>query len=305
MSKTLLCLATQKGLEVLDECLTLQPRPALVVSTMSEGPVAESFGDRIVARAQEAGVGLLDVAEFRRDPLACLRDHDITAIVCVGWRYLIPPPAVEQLRGEVIVAHDSLLPKLRGFAPLCTALIEGHAQSGVTVARVGDGVDNGDILWQGAFDIAPDDTLATLIDKTTPLYREGIRRYIAGELRDARPQDDRDATYSIWRNEDDLFIDWNDDARRIDRSVRALGHPYLGARTTIGDRVAILDRVEVVDDLMFAIRQPGKIWSMDAAGRPTVVCGEGMIRIAAARWADDDTSIFPVKRLRQRLGGGG
>jgi methionyl-tRNA formyltransferase len=211
----------------------------------------------------------------------------------------VPPEAVDHLNGEVVIAHDSLLPRLRGFAPLPTALIVGEPHTGVTLIRAGPGVDDGDVLWQKSIAIGPADTIADLIDRVIPLYREGAGRYLRGELVDARPQDKRLATYSIWRDELDYRIDWSESADRIERTVRALGPPYLGARSTLGGEEVVLHRAEVMPDLEFAIRQPGKVWSLDADGRPTVVCGKGCLKILAA--SAGGKGLFPLKSLRQRF----
>ena len=133
-----------------------------------------------------------------------------------------------------------------------------------------------------------------------PLYREGVRRYLAGELCHARPQDHSQATYSIWRDEDDYRIEWSESAERIERTVRALGPPYLGARSRLGGREVVIHRVEVEADLPFAIRQPGKVWSLDPEGRPSVVCGSGLVKVVEA--SADGKSILPLKALRLRFG---
>ena len=64
----------------------------------------------------------------------------------------------------------------------------------------------------------------------------------------------------------------------------------------------MLHRAAVVEEVRFAIRQPGKIWSLDDSGHPTVVCGEGMLRILAA--SCDGKSLLPLTSLRVRFQGG-
>ncbi len=141
-------------------------------------------------------------------------------MLCIGWHYLVPETVVRHLEGRVFVAHDSLLPKLRGFAPLPTALLTGERRTGVTFLRVGASVDDGDILWQQEVPIEPNDTIGDLIQRITPLYRDGTEQLLRGELRDRRPQDASQATYSIWRDEQDYWIRWGDSAQAIERAVR-------------------------------------------------------------------------------------
>ncbi len=80
----------------------------------------------------------------------------------------------------------------------------------------------------------------------------------------------------------------------------ALGEPYLGAKTCLRDKTVVIHEAEIVADVDFAIRQPGKVWGLDADGRPTIVCGHGMLRLLNA--TRDGQSIFPMRSLRVRFG---
>ncbi len=296
----LLCLATKKGYRALESLLAAgDVAGCLHVCTFLEQGVAESYTAPIRDLAKAANLPLVRWKDFRADPKEFLQARGIRGMVCIGWRYLAPPAAVEYLQGEVIIAHDSLLPKLRGFAPLPTAIITGEPETGVTFLHVGPSVDDGEILWQGRTPIAADDTIAVLIDKITPHYVDGLQRYVRGELTRGVPQNEAEATYSIWRDTEDYRIDWRDDAARIERSVRALGSPYLGAQTLLGDRLVTVESAAVCQDVPFAIRQPGKIWRLSDGGCPEVVCGQGMLRITRARGGE--TSLLPVTSLRQRF----
>jgi methionyl-tRNA formyltransferase len=205
---------------------------------------------------------------------------------------------VGRLRGHVTIAHDALLPRLRGFAPLSTAIITGETETGVSYLRAGNGVVNGDILWQDSVSIEPHDTVSSLTDKLLPLYERGADLYFSGSLLNGSRQDESQATYSIWRDEADLRIDWSLDSQTIERTIRALGSPYLGARTTLFGETIVIQRGTVIPDVKFAIRQPGKVWLIDE-GRPVVVCGQGLLRIDEAM--QGKTSLLPLKTLRVRF----
>jgi len=295
----LLCLATRKGLEVLRAAIQSHSDRPMLVCTFEETGVTESFHDCIEREATRAGLRVVGWKELRDDPLGFIQTYGLAAMLCIGWRYLVPASAIEALGGNVVIAHDSLLPKFRGFAPLVTAMITGETETGVTYLRAGNATDDGDILWQGRITIESDDKIGSLIEKTLPLYRDGAVRYFRGELRQGRPQDESKATYSIWRDSDDYRIDWSQDAKRIERMVRALGPPYLGAQSLLGSRLVTISEAESVKDVPFAIRQPGKIWSKDHDGRPAVVCGNGMLRIRAA--TVNGKTILPLRNLRMRF----
>jgi methionyl-tRNA formyltransferase len=299
MARTLLCLATKKGLEVLRAVALLARDRPLVVCTFRETNVAESYIEAIKQLAAEHGLPILSWGDFRNDPIGQVESLGIHAILCIGWRYLIPDALLDHLGGDVVIAHDSLLPKYRGFAPLVTAMIAGENETGVTFLRAAPGVDTGPILWQRAVSIGPGDTVGNLIERLTGPYVEGSLRYLRGELTEEWPQDTAAASYCLWRDLEDYIIDWTEDAPRIERTIRALGPPYLGARTHVEDRLVVIHRAEVEADLPFAIRQPGKVWALDSQGRPTVVCGCGLLKILEA--TTDGTSIMPLEKLRLRF----
>jgi methionyl-tRNA formyltransferase len=300
MKTILLCLSTKKGHEVLKEAILNGSHASFIVSVSSEVNMREPYDKAIRELATDAGLRVVPWQTLRKDLTSFLKEANISAIMCIGWGYLIPRAALEYLAGEVIVAHDSLLPKFRGFAPLPTALIVGEEQTGVTFLRAGSEIDDGDVLWQGSIPIEPTDLIAQLIDKVCPLYREGAREYFQSRLVRSTPQNHALATYSIWRDEHDYRIDWSLDAERIERTIRALGTPYLGAQALLGGNLIIIEQSEVLSDLCFSIRQPGKVWSLDSDGRPTIVCGRGLLKVTHATNLDG-SSALPLKSLRQRF----
>jgi methionyl-tRNA formyltransferase len=273
-----------------------------LVTTFREPHVTESFDVKIAALANASGFPVYPWDEIRRRGEQWIRAHDVRAVICVGWRYMVPRTIISALNGCVIVAHDSLLPRYRGFAPLASALINGEREVGVTVLLASDELDAGDVLFQGRVPVGAADTIADLIERVAPLYVEGVEhavRCVLGGNLQPTPQDHARASYSLWRDNEDLFIDWYDGADRIARTIRALGPPYLGARTRLGDRVVVLQRAVEEPDLFFEIRQPGKVWRLTAAGEPVVVCGRGLLVILQATIGE--APLIPMKRLRVRF----
>jgi len=221
---------------------------------------------------------------------------DVDLIFVVGWQYLLPPDP------RMVVFHDSLLPRLRGFAPTVTALILGDTEVGVTALRPVAELDAGPVLAQHAQTVTYPakirDVLHLLADSYVACAGHVISSFAAGSLEESA-QDPDAATYSIWRGDDDYIIDWTEDADRIRRTVDALGWPYPGAHTRLeGSTLTILD-VAPGPDLRFEIRQPGKVWSV-ADGIATVVCGSGTLILTDVR--DSDGLPFRFERLRVRLG---
>jgi len=250
---------------------------------------ARSF-ERLCRLAQRLSISLLET----HHPV--LHPENLTFLV--GWQHLLP-----QVTPSTVVFHDSLLPRYRGFAPTVTALIRGDREIGVTALTPTDVIDQGPIIAQRAVPISYPIKIQTALEIQARLMADIavdiIEQWKCGEL-SSKPQQEEMATLSIWRDDADYEIDWSNCADAIERFVNAVGHPYAGARTTVGgtETIRVLD-VTALPDMPFEIRDEGKIWRLDN-GRPTVVCGSGMLRIDSC--LGENGSEFLFQRLRSRLG---
>jgi methionyl-tRNA formyltransferase len=216
----------------------------------------------------------------------------------VGWQFLLP-----HADADIIVFHDSLLPRYRGFAPTATALIKGDTEIGVTAISPSEAVDEGPIFGQKratiSYPIKIKDALCLQAKLMAELAIELIGQWRKRTLTHTPQHPDR-ATFSIWRDEHDYEIDWSMSAIEIQRFVDAVGYPYLGARTTVGGMTAIrVHDVSVSGDLAFEIRNVGKVLRLDE-GRPIVICGSGLLRIDHC--TTENGSTYRFERLRVRLG---
>jgi methionyl-tRNA formyltransferase len=297
----LLCIATEKGFSVL-RSVSKSKYLNFKVTTYKEVKVLESFDEKILSFAKDKSLSAYRWKDINKGGVEWLKKKKIWAIVCVGWKYLIPKEWIEHLDNRVLIAHDSILPKYRGFAPLATAIINGENEVGLTIMLAGTEMDTGNIVYQKRIQVKSNDTIYNLINRLLPLYGEGIvlslEKMLDGKL-NAVEQDHSKATYSIWRDERDLWINWNEPASKIERTIRALGQPYLGAHSKLDNDVVTIQKAEVVPDIQFEIRQPGKVWSLNNEGSPIVVCGSGLLLICDATFKSK--SLIPMKILRVRF----
>lgn len=215
-------------------------------------------------------------------------------LIAISWKWLL-----DISRWNVIVLHDSLLPKYRGFNPLVTALIEGDREIGVTAIEASDKIDQGDIYNQVSLEIEYPIKIQQAIEKISDLYGEIVIQLLSKDLGSIRKtiQNEKDATYSLWRNDEDYFIDWSEDSDKIRRQIDAIGYPYLGASTFLKNkRIRVIDAVSR-KDLTIVNRVPGKIFSI-TENKPLVVCGNGLIEITRAFDEEGNTVIFEKLRVR-------
>lgn len=215
--------------------------------------------------------------------------------LAISWRWILN---IKRL----IIFHDSILPKYRGFSPLVSQLINKEKVIGVSALLEGEqGYDSGKIISQSSCNIEYPITIYEGIKKTTKCYLELLECIFAKSknldslinlIDSAESQNHQDASYSLWRDHDDYLIDWNKSSEYVERFVNATGFPYNGAQSRImGERVYILEG-NSLGDVHIENRVTGKILMLDEQKYPLVVCGYGLYRIT--RCLDQNgQSLFP------------
>jgi methionyl-tRNA formyltransferase len=226
-------------------------------------------------------------------------DVKSTYAFAISWRWLI-----NLEHTKLIIFHDSLLPKYRGFAPLPTAMINGDNDIGVTALIASEEYDKGEILLQQAIKISYPLKIETAINLISECYVELMlllsKKIISNEDIVSMPQDEKQATYSLWRDENDYSIEWSADAKFIKRFIDSVGYPYRGAFTFMNNqKVRVLD-ANVINDVTVELRQEGKIIFVND-GRPVVVCGKGLLQINELISDEDKTNLLPINKFRTRF----
>lgn len=219
--------------------------------------------------------------------------------IAIGWRWMIRDVEDDRL----IVFHDSILPRYRGFNPLVTALINGDKEIGLTALFGGDTFDSGPIIDQYVVEIAHPIKIAQAIDRLSVGYAQLLEKVVS-QLAESKPltaipQDHSIATYSVWRDSEDYHIDWSKTAEEICRFVDAVGEPYAGALSYVDEiPVRVLD-VSIQERTLVENPGYGKvIFKVD--GKPVLVCGDGLIRVD--RWEiDGEINKDLPTRLRYRF----
>jgi len=222
--------------------------------------------------------------------------------IAIGWRWIIEDES------NLIVLHDSLLPKYRGFSPLVNMLINGEREIGVTALFASKEYDKGDIIAQVSKVIAYPIKIKNAIDIISTCYEELVIKLIKKitdkESLESVQQVEKNATYSLWRDEKDYYVDFKNCSERIVREVDALGYPFKGAMTYLNNKkIIIVDAVEIKDVKVENRNENiGKvIFFME--NKPVIVCGDGLLKIENAHYLETNDSIIPLKKFRSRFGG--
>lgn len=300
--KTAFFVATEKGYFCLKKCIEAgYGNNISFVVSFQETNVEKSYDKDIQGLCNRAGIYFVLWKNVKGNIVEICRQSKVSAAFAVGWRFLLPIEINRVTEFGLIVFHDSLLPKYRGFAPTPTAILCGEKKLGVTALLAAEKADQGDVVLQKEFAIGEEDYICDIIKKQCMIYAgmliEVLEMIEKGALK-RKKQNEEDAVYCIWRDAIDCKIDWGMPAGAIRNLVRAVAAPYMGAYCFYKKNKIIVHRAEVADEIHFAIRQCGKIWSI-SKNQPTVICGRGMLRITEAKYEDGSDVVFD--KLRERL----
>jgi len=188
--------------------------------------------------SQELGLSCCE-PENLREPriLATLKEMEPDAIVVVAYGKFLPESIIELPPMGCLNLHASLLPRHRGPSPISASILSGDDYTGLTVMLMDIGMDTGAILTQIKIPIGDRDSTGDLHEKLMELGASLMVETLSKLMNDdvtPVPQDDSKATYSKLLRKSDGLLNWNIDAKNLDRIVRAM-NPWPGAFFLMGD----------------------------------------------------------------------
>lgn len=196
---------------------------------------------------------------------------DISVVAAYGL--ILPQAVIEAFPLGCINIHGSLLPRWRGAAPIQRAIEAGDNESGITIMKVVEKLDAGDMLLKGLVPITAETTGETLHDAMAGLGAELIVKALDNwQNLHAEPQDERLVTYAAKIDKAESRLDFSMPAEVLERKIRAF-NPYPAVYFEYGgERYKIL-RAKVVDETGKA----GAI--LDGAGRLVIACGDKALEV--------------------------
>lgn len=262
----------EEGHEVVG-VVTQPDRPAGRGRKLTPSPVkevAESQGYPILQPEKPRG------EEFVEEIRAL--EPDFSVVVAYG--HILRPDVLEvPLMGSINV-HASLLPALRGAAPVNWAIIRGHEVTGITVMRMVEAMDAGPILYQIEEPIGPEETASDLTGHLSQLGAEGLVEtlvLLGVGVGEEREQDEEEATYAPKIDRETARLDWELDAAAVSNWIRGLDE-VPGAWSLLDDEPVKLFRplpeAEAEHDA-----EPGEILEADPKEGLRVAAAGGAVRI--------------------------
>lgn len=181
-------------------------------------------------------------------------------IVTCAYGQIIPKVLLDLPKYGCINVHASLLPKLRGGAPIHRAILNGDMKTGITIMYMDEHMDTGDIIQSEEVLIEKDDTVGTLHDKLSVMGKElllnVLNKYKDGNFPHVR-QDDSEATYAPIIKREDELVDFNKTSLEIYNKIRGL-NPFPVAYATLDGKVMKLYASSIKDNV-YTSKKNGEI----------------------------------------------
>ena len=181
-------------------------------------------------------------------------------IITCAYGQIIPKAILDYPKYGCINVHASLLPKLRGGAPIHHAIMDGYHKTGITIMHMDEAMDCGDIISQRETEITDYDTMESLHDRlcvigkellldTLPLIIDGTAKRVA--------QKDDEVTYAYNIKREEEYLDFSKTSLELFNQIRGLS-PFPGSSCVIADKEfkVYLARIEKIDTSKSA---PGQI----------------------------------------------
>lgn len=231
--------------------------------------------------ALEAGIPVMQPARIKTpEAVAELKKYQAEVYIVAAFGQMLSQEILDMPEFGCLNIHASLLPKYRGASPIQHAIIDGEAETGITIMRLDAGMDTGDMLYQKRIPIEAQDNYETLQNKLMKLGGEAVTEALEllkqGKLTPVKQEDALSSHAPLIKKELGR-LDFTKSALELDRLIRGVT-PWPGAFTSYqGRQLKIWRAVPELSVNTFA-RRPGEILKVEKEA-VTVAAGEGAIRI--------------------------
>lgn len=225
--------------------------------------------------AQNYGIPVYQPDNFKDEAtVQIIRDINPDCIVVVAYGRILPESVLNIPRLGCVNVHASLLPKLRGAAPIQWSIINGETETGITTMFMAKGLDTGDMILKAKCEIGPDETFGELHDKLMEIGAETLSKTLTLLEQGKAPrekQDDSLASYAPMIDKNSTLIDWNKSAQEIHNLVRGL-NPSPSAHTLFNGA-----KFKIISSKLHnttSNKTPGSVVSVSEEGF-VIACGDG------------------------------
>jgi methionyl-tRNA formyltransferase len=259
----------------------------VAVVTQPDKPVGRSRSARRASAVKEValseGLTVLQPEKPKGDEfLAQLRELAPDVSVVVAYGHILPKAVIDLPRLVTLNIHASLLPALRGAAPIQAAIRDGFGETGVTIMQMVPALDAGPIVHQVRTPIVEDETAGELALRLSELGAAALIEALALielGMAKAEPQDDSAATYAAKLTRESAQVDWMSSAHDVARHIRAYD-PKPGAWGRLRGAEVKLFGARVAP--RGTSHGAGEVLAIDDVGM-LVACGGGAVRVTVVQ----------------------
>lgn len=245
-------------------------------------------GSPVKLAARELGLKLLQPSSLRPDDEAARFKSmapEIAVVVAYGLK--LPPAFLLEPSHGCLNLHPSLLPRYRGAAPINRALINGDPTTGISIIRMSDRMDAGDLVFQREVEIGPEEN-AGLLGKRLADMGAALMVRCLGEVASGKAsyaaQDEALATMAPKLTAAERLIKWDRPRREVANLIRGLA-PKPGAYSLFRGRrleIAVVSEAEL-DGAVTAGNGPGTLVGIDQKLGPLVMAADGPLALVQVR----------------------
>lgn len=206
-------------------------------------------------------------------------------LVCFAYGKIFGPKFMALFPKGGINVHPSLLPKYRGCAPVPAAILALEKQTGITVQRLAQEMDTGDVLLQKIIDLDGTENSESLLDfcaeSSCPMVQEVLEKIADGSVV-GTPQEGEPSYCTMLKKEDGL-IDWSKTAEEIDGQIRAF-YPWPSTFTKVGENQLQIHCAKLYYGDVKTTGCPGKVLKADKQNGILVETGNGILALENLQW---------------------
>jgi len=230
--------------------------------------------------AQERGLNVYQPKSLKNgEALEIIKELNPDIIIVVAYGKILPKEILDYPKYGCVNIHASLLPKLRGAAPINFSIINGDKVTGVTSMYMDVGLDTGDMLIKREVEILPDMTAGELFDILAPVGAEVLLETM-DKIEDGTieriPQNEEEATYASIMDKSTGKIDFSKSAQVVHDLVRGT-EPWPGAYCVMDGKTLKICKTKVFNKDFFA--RPGEVVFADRKNGIVIACGENAIEV--------------------------
>ena len=254
-----------------------------VQGVITKGRKASGRGMRLCSSpvydlAQKQALKILTPSSFKNPKdVEQVKSWGAEAVVVCAYGLIIPSYFLNWFSDRIVNIHTSLLPRWRGASPVSRCILSGDQKTGVTLQKLSERLDAGDIIHKLSFALSEDmdaqDVLLKMEGLSFDLLGRYFPMYLKGEIQ-PQAQEESEAVYAEKVHKSELKIDWSQKASEIFNQVRAFVI-HGGAYTLYKGRRVKIFKTEQGSNKSFS--KKGRVMSYDPLQGLEVVCGSGSL----------------------------